>query len=69
MKPRMGRYEWGAAVSVIATYREIYGEDAHIAEILDGLTVALGICFARDNPLSFDGTKFLQSCGFSGKAG
>lgn len=59
---RMGRYEWGAAVSVIATYRDLYGADAKVAEVLDGLTVAMGIVFARDNG-AFDGLQFVSACG------
>lgn len=66
MSAQQGRYEWGAAVTIISTYRDLYGEQEVIAEVLDGLTVAMALGFARNNQ-DFDGRKFLLSCGFSGK--
>jgi len=65
---KFGRYEYGAAVSVIRTFRDLYGEDQKVAEVLDGLTVAMGIVFARDSQ-RFDGEQFLAACGFRNMAG
>lgn len=66
---QMGRYEWGAVVTVIATYRDLYGADnEQFTELLDAMTLTMGYVFARNNP-NFDGTTFFRSCGVGKQIG